>query len=253
MKYTLLELVQLIASSMDSDEVNSIGDSVESLQIANCIRTAYFDIVGRAKLPEHFSLITLDAGTTTKPVLMTLPSTISEIVWLKYNKILAVGDPLLMDLVDPLPLSEFLHRMHMLDEDESNVDTFTHTVGTDTFTVLYQNDKQPTYYTTFDDGSVLFDSFDSDIEANLQKSNTLCYGKLVIPFSLSDTFTPDLDEAQFALLLNESKSLAWAELKQADHGIAERNSRRGWTHLQKSKNAIKLESDFDKLSNFGRK
>jgi len=33
MKYTLLKMVQLILSAMDSDEVNGISDTVESLQV----------------------------------------------------------------------------------------------------------------------------------------------------------------------------------------------------------------------------
>ena len=62
MKYTLLQLVQTIASSMDSDEVNSISDSTESLQIANIVRSVYYDLINRAKLPEHFTLVTLEAS-----------------------------------------------------------------------------------------------------------------------------------------------------------------------------------------------
>jgi hypothetical protein len=38
-KMTLLEIVQDILSDMDSDEVNSINDSVESLQLAQMIKS----------------------------------------------------------------------------------------------------------------------------------------------------------------------------------------------------------------------
>jgi hypothetical protein len=44
-KMTLLEMTQDILSDMDSDEVNSINDSVESLQVAQIIKTTYFNIV----------------------------------------------------------------------------------------------------------------------------------------------------------------------------------------------------------------
>lgn len=239
---------------MDSDEVNSIGDSTESMQIANIVRTVYFDIINRANLPEHYSLVTLDASLSiTKPVLMYLPSTVGKISWVKYNKLLDEDDPINMELVTYLSLEDFLSRMYQQNEDEDNIASFTHTIGPDTFTILYRNDKQPDWYTTFDDNTLLFDSYDSDIEDTLQKSNSLCYGKLIIPFTLSDTFTPDLDDGQFALLLNESKSLAWGELKQTAHGIAERNSRRGWSNLQKNKFATERLSDYEQLPHFGRK
>lgn len=238
---------------MDSDEVNSIGDSAEAMQIATVVRTVYFDIINRANLPEHYSLINLDAsGISTKPVLMTLPTTVAEIKWVKYNKILTAGDPIRMEMVNYLSIEQFLDMMHAQNEDESNIDTFVHTVGPDSFTILYRKDKQPDWYTSFDDNTLIFDSFNQVIESTLQKSNSLCYAKGVIPFTMSDTFTPDLDDAQFALLLNEAKSLAWAELKQSPHQIAERNSRRAWTTAQHKKYATERTTDFERLPDFGR-
>src|SRR5687767_9860591 len=86
MKYTLLELVQAIASSMDSDEVTSITESVEAEQIAIVVRTAYFDLISRLNLPEHYTLFNLTAsGDSSKPVLMTLPADVKSVKWLKYD------------------------------------------------------------------------------------------------------------------------------------------------------------------------
>ena len=45
MKYTLLAIVQEILSDMDSDEVNSIDDTVESQQVASIVRSAYMAIM----------------------------------------------------------------------------------------------------------------------------------------------------------------------------------------------------------------
>lgn len=254
MKYTLLELTQTILSSMDSDEVNSIADTTEAMQVATIIRTAYFDILNRANLPEHTSLITLDAsGDNTKPTLMTVPSTVKEVLWIKYNKATVEDTDINMQDVLFLPLESFLNIMYQLDPDADNVESFTHTIGSDTFTVLYYNDRGPSYYTTFDDNTILFDSYDTEVDTTLQKSKTLAAAKLVIPFTISDSFTPDLDEPQFALLLNEAKSLAWAELKQTQHPKAEQSARRGWVNMQKNKYAVKPESDFEKLPNFGRR
>ena len=40
-KMSLLEMTQDILSDMDSDEVNSINDSVESLQVLGIIKNTY--------------------------------------------------------------------------------------------------------------------------------------------------------------------------------------------------------------------
>ena len=52
MKLTLLEMVQDILSSMDSDEVNSITDSTEALQVARIIRDSYIEITDRLEAEE---------------------------------------------------------------------------------------------------------------------------------------------------------------------------------------------------------
>ncbi len=72
-------------------------------------------------------------------------------------------------------------------------------------------------------------------------------------FQKVDTFTPVLDEQQFPLLLQESKALAFAELKQMPHQKAEIEVRRQTTALQKYKSIVDKPTYFDQLPNFGRK
>lgn len=85
MKYTLLDMTQNILARMSSDEVNSISDSSESLQVANIIKNKYFDIIGRVNLPEHDQLLQLDPSIdATSPVLMYVPEGVADIKWLKY-------------------------------------------------------------------------------------------------------------------------------------------------------------------------
>lgn len=78
-------MTQNVLSRMSSDEVNSISDTPESLQVANIIKNKYFDIVSRVQLPEHEQLIQLDPSLdSTSPVLMYIPDGIADLKWLKY-------------------------------------------------------------------------------------------------------------------------------------------------------------------------
>lgn len=254
MKYTLLDLVQTVLSSMDSDEVNSITDTVEAQQVAKVVRTAYYDIVTRDNLPEHFTLVTLDpSNDLTKPVIMYLPDEVSQLLWLKYDCHTVSDTRLTRRNMQYQDLQTFLDRMDMLNTSDTNVASFTHTVGADTFTIVYQNDHAPTYYTSFDDHTFIFNAYDAAVDTTLQKSKTLGYGITNIPWTMADTFVPDLNDQQFALLLNESKSLAWAELKQAQNPKAEQAAKRGWTNLQRNKTAANPVSQLDRLPNYGRK
>ena len=52
-KRTLIDMVQNIMSSMDSDTVNSITDTTESSAIADIIETTYYDLTTNRVIPEH--------------------------------------------------------------------------------------------------------------------------------------------------------------------------------------------------------
>lgn len=82
---TLLSMVQNILSAMSSDEVNSISDTTESMQVAQIIQNKYYDIAARGDLPEHDDLFQLiPSNDNTKPTLMYLPTGVSKLEWLKY-------------------------------------------------------------------------------------------------------------------------------------------------------------------------
>jgi len=85
MQMTLLDLTQNVLSALSSDEVNSIGDNVESQQVALIIRNKYYDIINRVSLPEHNQLIQLESSLSSiAPVEMFVPDSVSEIKWIKY-------------------------------------------------------------------------------------------------------------------------------------------------------------------------
>lgn len=247
MKLTLLDLTQNLLSSMDSDEVNSIGDTTESRQVAEIIKTAYFNIIGRADLPEHQTTFGLDASTDNDyPVLMFRPDNVSRIEWIKYD-ISEPSEDANYAYVTILPLDQFMDMINYLNTDENYVNVYQ----IDGRTFAYRNDKHPSYCTIYRDYQILFDSYDSTIDTTLQESKTLCFGRTRPAFLMEDSFVPDLDDAQFPLLLNEAKSLAFLELKQITNEAAVQESRRQWRNLQRTKDLVKP-NYLDQLPNFGR-
>jgi len=248
MKLTLLELVQTILSSLDGDEVDSISDTTESRQVAQIVKTAYFNILARADLPEHKQLFTLDPSTDGDlPVVMSRPEHVSSVEWIKYD-IAEISEPIRFEYVNIVPLEQFLDIVHRLDSSASNVDTFT----IDDMEFLFENDRAPTYCTVLHDSTIIFNSFNEGVDSTLQSTKTLCYGNIVPVFELSNSYVPNIDERQFTLLLNEAKALAFLELKQIVHDQAISESRRQWRETQKSKALVKF-SDFDQFPDFSRK
>lgn len=260
MKYSLLEITQTILSSMDSDEINSITDTVESQQVVEIVKTVYDDIISRSDLMTNKTLFNLvPSNDPAKPIMMSKPLAIDRIEWVKYN---IVKDNVLSPVWNEMrfiPLEEFIDYMHSFRTEETNIETFTQTFDGFTVDFVYRNDTAPQYYTTYDDNQIFFDAYDKTVDDTLQASKTLCFGNKSTIFQKSDAFVPALQPQQFALLLNESKSLAWAELKQAVHAKAEMTARKNWLHLQRTRQQVPDQNDaknrnsfFNKTPNFAR-
>jgi hypothetical protein len=83
--YTVLQMTQEILSSLGSDQVNSINDSPESVQVATILNRVYDNLTLRGDLPEHYSLFQLTpSNDVTKPTLMYVPSGVANVRWIKY-------------------------------------------------------------------------------------------------------------------------------------------------------------------------
>lgn len=95
MKQTVLDLTQDVLSALGSDEVNSISDTTESMQVATMIKNKVFDIYNRGNFPEHYKTFQLDAALdSSTPTLMYVPTGVASVEWLKYfnsNTINIVG------------------------------------------------------------------------------------------------------------------------------------------------------------------
>lgn len=233
MKLTLLEICQLILSDMDSDEVNSISDTPESQQIAKIVKETYIDIYSRADLPNLTSFFELNpSGDVAYPTLMHLPSDVQGIEWLKYDK---AGEGTNFQDIFFLDLKSFMDMALAFNTNDAHVGTNILTINGDDITISWRTDKDPTYFTTFDDSNILFDSYDITRETTLTKAHTQGWGEILPTFTLSDTFVPDLNAKQFSLLIQEAKSQAFTDLKQIGNSKAEQRARKGWLNMQRKK------------------
>lgn len=254
MKYTLLEMTQDVLSSMDGDEVNSITDNTEAMQIARIIRSCYFDILS-TELPEATNIFHLEAsGDDTKPVLMTTPEDVHTVQLIKYNKIEAdESDPNWVTLF-PLSMSDFFHLTHALRLSEDNVASMSVTLDGDDISFLYRNDVAPTYYTSPDNHTFIFDSYDVGVDTTLQRSKTFCVGEKETTFVLEDDHEIDLQERQHIWLLNEAKALAFQELKQMVNQKAEQTAKRQRIRSQRQKHISNDHSlYYNNLAIYGRR
>lgn len=254
MKYTLLEMVQLILIAMDSDEVNSISDTIESMDVAQTIRSTFYDIATDIGLPEHETLEQLTAsGDIAKPCIMTVPATVTRLHNIKYDTRDAGDTYPNYEPVQFLPFEEFLQRQEGYRGDTTNTGQQAVVINSKTYNLLYKSNKHPQWYTTFDDQTLIFDSYDSSIDSTLQGTKTLCMANVYPTFTLDDAFTPDLDPTQFSLLINRAKVRCFKEKKQMDNNEAAGEARRQKIITQKRKRKTPDEPEVYKTARFGRK
>lgn len=219
---SLLDIVQDIMSDMDADEVNSIMDTQESLQVAQIVKSTYYNIIDGRDYPFLYELFQVNASAdNTKPTHLSLPESLIDLKWLKYN------NNKVTDTADKYETIKYMHPedfMNLCDSrlsDSDNVQVVTDSNG---ITLNILNDTAPQYFTSFDDEVLVLDAFDSAKGDTLLQSQTQAWGKLSVAWTMDDSFTPDLPVQMFMYLLNEAKSTCFLTLKQQANQKAEQLS-----------------------------
>jgi len=229
MKKTLLEIVQDILNDLDSDNVNSIDDTIEATQVANIVAQTYFDLIGTRVIPEHFELFRLTAlSDSERPNYMALPDNVSNIQKIEYNKS-SNSEQEYKEIHWREPL-DFLRHTGARNSASSDVKTVLDFNGSTELLIF--TDRMPHMYTTFDNKHVVMDSHDLTIDSTLQASKSRGYGELIPTVTLVDTFTFDIETKMFPYLIAEAKSRSFSILHKTVDQKVEQAARRHMTRLQ---------------------
>ena len=215
MKRTLLEIVQSILSDMDSEPVNTIGDSVEAQQVASVVQDTFYNIISARSIPEHERLIKLTSlSDNTKPTHFLYPVNVKSIKIFDYN-----NGPVFWK--EPAQFIQDMDREGLMVSDPvSGIPLYVATT------------RDPSFYTSFDDKYIVCDSYNADLEATLQESKTRCLGVVYPVFVMEDTYVPELDDAMHQYLLAEAKSTCFSIFKSGSDPKIEQAARRLKSYVQ---------------------
>ena len=114
----------------------------------------------------------------------------------------------------------FLERMNKLDSEADN----TATMIVNGTTVLVSKARAPKYYTSVDEGTLIFDSYDVKTQSTLTQNRTQCIGYEQNTFSMTDNFVPAMPDEAFIYLIEESRSACSLKLRQVKDLKAEQRS-----------------------------
>jgi hypothetical protein len=224
MKMSLLEMVTDILNDMDSDEVNSITDTIESQQVAQIVKTCYFEMLGNRNWPHLRQMFQLnDSGYIDKPNYLKIPDNIKELSFFKYDKFTASNPKTTILDVEYKHPDSFLRLVSSRNSLNANVQTVSDFSGVK---LLILKDVPPTYWTSFDDTYIVTDSYDNAVDDTLHASKTQCLGYVEPLWNHENDFIPDLPSEAFSALLSEAKSTAFLALKQVPNQKAEQKANR---------------------------
>ena len=223
MAKTLLQIVKNTLESMTSDTVDSIylndGGTEESEQIANFAAQLYEYMHSIYNWPHGKILTQLDAlGDNTKPNYLLIPSTVGELLWLKYRE---------KDItwLTPEEFIDLCNGRNNITKDsgglyQDNLSDNTEVVDSyEGIRLFIKNNSDPTYYTSFDGDHLVFDSYDSTNESTLQNSISAVHAVKNSTFLIQDDAIPDFPDNIYPLFQAELNREAHLRLKQVDSPV----------------------------------
>lgn len=248
MRRSLLEIVQSILNDMNSDEVNSIDDTVEATQVASIVRDTYLEMMTNREWPHLRKLTQLNhVGDLNKPNYLKAPLNMKSMDQLRYECPKDGGASfVLKELTFKYP-DEFLSIVSRRDPAKDNVRTVVDFGGSK---LLVFDDTDPTYWTTFDDLHVVTDSYNKNYDDTLKADKTQALIEEFPEWVHLDDAIPNLPIEAFPALIEEAKSTSFFVLKQVANQKAEQKAGRQNRWL--SRKAWKLQGGI-RYPDFGRK
>lgn len=211
MKMTLLEMVQDILTDMNSDNVNSISDTVESEQVASIVKNTYLKMCATREVPVLFANVELESvGTSDRPTVLRIPDNVAVLREVSYN------DKPLKFLVP----EDFTKLMRSRTE-TTDIVKVVDGVGV---VLKVANNRDPEYYTTYDDIELFFDAYNAEEGATLVANYSLAYVELNPTFEMADEFIPRLPAHMFPYLLETAKSMSFVNVKQMANAAVEKGA-----------------------------
>lgn len=231
-KHNTLKLVQRIMSAIDADNISTLGETPEAIQVQEIMERVMEEILWERNWPFLLRLSNLD--TTAVLNEMRLGQTVLSIDWIRYNdkNILYASIEFMTELLDGR------------DTSASNIDI------NGAF-----NDRDPLYWTTIDDETIIFDAYNTSLQSSLSKARV--YEMPAIPDE--DDKILAVPERMFQWIQLRMLELAFGEMI-SDSVESEKNRRRAKRSLMNLRRWAKRHNkkettygkDYAKRQNVGR-
>lgn len=219
-KYTLLELVQEVSREIGDKERIGLDEDLRVNDIANICINVLEGICTRRQWEFLRDRIVVPTATPSKTG-VTTPDTVVRVNGVKYK----VG-------------TQYKELCYLLPEDflrmtDNNVNNTEPVVVAGGGTIYVANNKAPSYYTSFNEEELVFDSYDSTVSAGIVAANVQIWADIQLDTAGAreaglpvESWTPDIPARLNSLWLWECIEKCYSSIVRVDNQQATREARR---------------------------
>lgn len=231
MRKTLLEIVQSVLNSMDSDSVSNISDTIESAQVAQIAEEVYMELMSYNDWEHLYEWRQLESvSSLSRPNFLKIPDNVSRVNLFKYDVTKPSDLNTVYKEITYLAPKDFISIVHSRNSTDTNVDTVDNGNGVSMFIF---NDRHPEYWTSFDDVYIVTDAFFKSIDNTLVQAKSSAWCRVTPTWTANNTFVPDMPSEFFPAYIAEVKSVCHAYFRQQLSQKDEQKARRGLSHARR--------------------
>ena len=204
---------------MNSFPVNSLSDTEEALQVASILEDKFYEIQEKLDWPVNEDYMQLDTSAIADgPTTLKIPDDVDSVNHLRYDT---------LSLKHVTPEVFITTALDPSNADNENMELVQLGQNVQGYVL---NNKDPEFFTSFDDNIIVCDSYDLEKESKLVKSKSLAKVFKHTVLVLDDTTPIPISKKMEPYFLAEVKSACFKKIKQQVSDEDERERR-----IQKAK------------------
>ena len=248
-KRTILKLVQDIGKAIGSDEIDSLDETIESVEIADILEQVFNEVISRKRwefLKDRPRQLDARAGGSTQLNTLVIPSDVTRVNCLQYRN--TENTRVEFTKIQYLQPCEFYEQVQPRNPADDNI---TAIAGTDGVLLNIITDAPPTFWTSFDEEIITFDAYDAAKGTGNLVADSVIIADIVPAVDFTDpTAVLPLPQRMETLIYNEAISTCAIRLRQTVDPKAERIARRQHIALREQEHITN--KDFEEKS-YGRR
>lgn len=245
-KRTILQLVAQLGEGIESDEIESLNETVEASDIASILEQTYKEILNRRTWEFMTGKVRqLDNRLPASTELNTLliPADVKKITCLRYKDEVSdkFGDLLYLTACD---FVEMVQSRTVTDA------AITSILNEDGVELLTFTDRKPEHWTSFDEATITFDAYDVALgTGNIGVDSVIIADVMPVTDFTDPTAVLNIPERMETLVFNEALSTCNYRLRQTADPRTDRIARRQNISLRRNEVITKTDN---KEATYGR-